>query len=111
MNRISKEVGNRIRNLREERGWNQEELAHRAGINRTFLGEVERGAKKASIETIEKIANAFEISMGDFFKPIQSSSKYDGDTTLAVLIEKLNTVSIEDHKTMLEIFDVLFKKK
>lgn len=111
MSEILTAVGNRIRNIREERGWSQEELAHRADVNRTFLGELERGKKKASVETVEKIANALEISLSDFFKPIQTSSKYNGDTTLATLIERLNTVSVEDHKTMVGIFDVLFGRK
>jgi XRE family transcriptional regulator, regulator of sulfur utilization len=108
MSEILTAVGNRIRNIREERNWSQEELAHAADINRTFLGELERGEKKASIETIEKIVHAFEISLSDFFNPIQPSSKYNGDTTLTLLIEKLNTVSVDDHKTMVGIFDVLF---
>lgn len=49
--------------------------------------------------------------MGKFFKPIQLSSKYNRDTTLTILTEKLNTVGIKDHKTILRIFDVLFEKR
>lgn len=43
MNDVIKLVGERIRNLRKERDWTQEELAYRANIHRSHLGEIERG--------------------------------------------------------------------
>lgn len=43
----------------------QEELAHRSGLNRVFMGEVERGEKAVSIDTISKIAAALKVKGGD----------------------------------------------
>ncbi|MBN2136808.1 MAG: helix-turn-helix transcriptional regulator [Sedimentisphaerales bacterium] len=61
MSDINKEVGFRIRCLREERGWSQEELGQRAGLHRTYIGHVERGEKNLGIENLEKIAKALGV--------------------------------------------------
>jgi transcriptional regulator with XRE-family HTH domain len=52
-----------LRQLREERGWSQEQLAERADLNRSYLGEVERGRAVPSIITVSKLARALEIQM------------------------------------------------
>ncbi|MFZ4499629.1 MAG: helix-turn-helix domain-containing protein [Burkholderiales bacterium] len=57
-NGISVRFGEAVRRLRRQRRLSQEALAHLAGINRSYLGEVERGQVTPSLETIDKIANA-----------------------------------------------------
>jgi transcriptional regulator with XRE-family HTH domain len=52
-----------LRQLREERGWSQEQLAERADLNRSYLGEVERGRAVPSIITVSKLASALNIQM------------------------------------------------
>jgi transcriptional regulator with XRE-family HTH domain len=52
-----------LRQLREERGWSQEQLAERADLNRSYLGEVERGRAVPSIITVSKLASALEIQL------------------------------------------------
>jgi transcriptional regulator with XRE-family HTH domain len=52
-----------LRQLREERGWSQEQLAERADLNRSYLGEVERGHAIPSIITVAKLASALEIQL------------------------------------------------
>ncbi|HXU92995.1 MAG TPA: helix-turn-helix transcriptional regulator [Gallionella sp.] len=52
-----------LRQLREERGWSQEQLAERADLNRSYLGEVERGRAVPSIVTVAKLAEALEIQL------------------------------------------------
>ncbi|WP_035383516.1 helix-turn-helix transcriptional regulator [Ferriphaselus sp. R-1] len=55
-----------LRQLREERGWSQEQLAERADLNRSYLGEVERGRAVPSIVTVAKLAEALEIQLSSF---------------------------------------------
>lgn len=50
-----------LKRLRVERGWSQEELAYRAGLHRTFVAHVERGARNISLDNIERLAIAFDL--------------------------------------------------
>jgi transcriptional regulator with XRE-family HTH domain len=42
-------------------------LAERAGLHRTYIGDIERGARNLSLENIEKIAKALQISISELF--------------------------------------------
>ncbi|WP_426176306.1 helix-turn-helix domain-containing protein [Massilia sp. TWR1-2-2] len=48
--------------LRAERHWSQEELGFATGLHRTFIAHVEREARNISIDNIEKIAKAFNVT-------------------------------------------------
>ena len=60
-------LGSRISNLRKKRGWTQVEMAERVGIDRSFLADVERGKRNASILTLEVIAEGLRISLSQLF--------------------------------------------
>jgi len=51
-----------VRQLREARGWSQEELAERSNLNRSFVGEIERGVATPSLQTLNKLATGLELS-------------------------------------------------
>jgi transcriptional regulator with XRE-family HTH domain len=52
---------------RNLKGWSQEELARRAGIQRTHLSRLETGSKQATLETIERLAIALKLKPENFF--------------------------------------------
>lgn len=54
--------GKGIRELRESRNWSQEQLAELAILNRSYVGEIERGEVTASLTTIAKLARAFKVA-------------------------------------------------
>ena len=64
---ITQDVGNRIRFLRNQMGLSQEKLALKAGMDRTYLAGIESGKRNATITSLEKIVDALEISLKDFF--------------------------------------------
>lgn len=64
---IKEQVGNRIKELRNVLGISQEELGFRSGVHRTYIASLEVGKRNISIVTLEKIVNALEISLSDFF--------------------------------------------
>lgn len=60
-------LGRRVRKLRKQKGWTQEELGEFSNISYKFLGSVERGQENPSIDFVSKIADALEVSMRDLF--------------------------------------------
>lgn len=57
-------IGERIRQVRERRGWTQEKLADEARISRGFLSEVEKHGKNISLDLLVRVANALGASVG-----------------------------------------------
>jgi transcriptional regulator with XRE-family HTH domain len=57
-----------IKLLRGQRGWSQEMLAFEAGLHRTFVAHVERGARNISLTNIERIALALDVSVSRLFE-------------------------------------------
>lgn len=73
--------GNRLRQLRKARGWSQEEFAHQVGLDRSYMGGVERGERNVSLENICLIADALNVSPSELFKGwIAPSDSLDSDT-------------------------------
>ncbi len=68
MSDIAKILGQRIRNYRTAKGLSQEKLAEFAGCHPTYIGQLERGEKNATVESIEKIASALNISLSKLFE-------------------------------------------
>ena len=64
---ILKSFGDRVRRIRTQKGYSQEELAHRASLHRTYIGMIERAEKNITLMNIEKIANALDISIKELF--------------------------------------------
>ena len=50
-----------VRQLREQRGWSQEQLAAFSDLNRSYVGEIERGRVIVSIVTVHKLASALQL--------------------------------------------------
>ena len=59
---ITEHFGKTVRERRKELKMSQEDLAHVAGINRSHIGQIERGLKSASLPTIDRIAKALHCS-------------------------------------------------
>lgn len=57
--------GNKVRELRKEKGVSQEQLSFKADLHRTYIGMIERGEKNITIINIEKISKALEISINE----------------------------------------------
>jgi transcriptional regulator with XRE-family HTH domain len=83
MKTVNSELGNRIRQYRKRAGLSQEKLALNAGITVSFLGDIERGHKKPSVESLEKLLTALNVSFVEFFdyetdiRPPKDSSAHE----------------------------------
>lgn len=98
------DVGTRIRELRERRGWTLRELAEVTGFSYSMLGHIERGHREGSISTIQTIADALGVSVG-----ILIDASFDLDR--AVEYSRLAEASthLDDHQwsVVLDMIDAL----
>jgi transcriptional regulator with XRE-family HTH domain len=67
---ITQRFGQRIRELRQERGLSQEGLAERCGLDRTYISGIERGLRNVALRNIEALAHALGVSIASLFKDI-----------------------------------------
>lgn len=57
-----------VKKARSRAGLSQEALALQAGINRSFVGQIERGVANPSLQVLIKLATALEVDVGDLLK-------------------------------------------
>lgn len=65
---ITLSFGLRIRTLRKEKGLSQEAFADLAGLDRSYVGGVERGERNVSLVNIKKFADALEVPTEELFR-------------------------------------------
>lgn len=64
-------LGERVRQLRSDRGWRQIDLAEQAGIHENYVSDLELGRKEICLRTLQTLAVAFEMTMADLLKNIE----------------------------------------
>ncbi len=57
--------GDRVRQVRKTHGWSQEDLALECGLDRTYIGGIERGERNVALRNIERIAHALGVSIAE----------------------------------------------
>ncbi|MBQ1223929.1 MAG: helix-turn-helix transcriptional regulator [Clostridia bacterium] len=91
MSELAKTIGKRIRNHRTKLGLSQEKLAELSGCHPTYIGQLERGEKNATIESIDRIATSLNIPLSRLF-------------------ENLGGTNIDERNIPLECYDFLLSK-
>jgi transcriptional regulator with XRE-family HTH domain len=64
---IKHAFGRRVRQLRKTRKWSQEKLAEVSGMHWTYIGQVERGERNLTLESIQSIARGLRIRIAKLF--------------------------------------------
>jgi len=65
-----KQLGERIRKLRDQKGWSQEEFAARCEVNRSYMGRIERGELNLTLESLEKVGKGLNTSVSTLLRGI-----------------------------------------
>ncbi|EKD95313.1 MAG: transcriptional regulator, XRE family [uncultured bacterium] len=63
---VHQKIAEKIRSIRKEKGISQEELAFKAGLNRAYVGYIERGERKPSVDTLAKLAKSLKVKLSEF---------------------------------------------
>ena len=66
--KIHRIIGERIRDIRKQQRLTQEELAEKAGIDRSHMGFIEQGRRQPTVTTLHKIAQALSVSFEKLFR-------------------------------------------
>ena len=75
MRAILSALGSRIRELREERHWSQEEFADRCGLHRTAMGFLERAERIPRLDTLLTISKGFGITVSELLEGLEQRSR------------------------------------
>ncbi len=78
---ISNHVGSALRALREKNGISQEELAHRAELDRTYISGIERNRRNPSVRSLQRIVAALNISLDALFLEARHLAEVDNRKT------------------------------
>lgn len=109
MSRLSLEIGQRIRSYRLQKGLNQEELAEKCGLHPTYIGQVERGEKNATLESISKIADGLSLQLSTLFENIGGST--DAVNYPAQAYDLVLSVMPDEQEKLLKIMEMIIQIK
>lgn len=105
MSDVAKQLGLRIRELRNERHMSQEELSFKAGISPAHLGQIERALKNPTIDTIAKISAALDIPAAALFST-ESVSSSAQNAIIGKINAQLLSMSEDEQKDILRIIRI-----
>ncbi len=124
MANVTEILGQRIRFYRKQKGISQEQLSKLADLHPTYIGQIERGEKNASIETIYKISMGLQIPIIQLLEKIdeypyslsESLEERDkkGTTSRSIPLQAYDLISeqnTEDQKNLLNILIYSLKLK
>lgn len=106
MSDLVKKLGSRIRLIRREKGFSQEYLGEVSGLHSNYIGQVERGEKNLTIESLEKIAAGLHVPLEQLFRYIDPMPSADH---IQKAIELLEGRSLEDKKFALHLLQSVFE--
>lgn len=67
MSELNVQIGQLLKDLRDERGWSLREFGLIVGMNKTYLGDIELGTRNPTINSLEKIVAGYGLTVREFF--------------------------------------------
>lgn len=61
------QIGQLLKDLREDRGWSLRDLGMTVGMNKTYLGDIELGKRNTTVNSLEKIVAGYGLTLKEFF--------------------------------------------
>ena len=96
------DVGNRIKQLREAKGWTTNRLANRCGISQSFLRSVERNEKGISVASLSIVCDELGLSLKAFFD-VPGEAGAPGDD----LLRQIEQLTAEQRKALAAFLDAM----
>ena len=107
---VKKAFGTSVKGWRKQLGISQEELAERADLHRTYISDVERGARNLSLESITRLARALDVSVAALFPPELANGKTDAGGKNGHGKELVDILLVEDNADDVDLTLHAFKQ-
>lgn len=110
MSEIAEIIGQRIREYRTAKGISQEELSHRSNMHTSHLGQLERGEKSATLDSVEKIVDALDITFEELFSFDRVPSDID-EPLIERIVSYLRIMTSAEQNDVLRVVKILIRWK
>ena len=104
-------AGKRIRRERLKLGWSQEELAEKAELHPSFIGQIERGLRAASFKTLERLGAIFGIKPADFLADSAAGAAYKPHPLEHKILGLLKGCSAREQQLVYQTIKHLLRQK
>lgn len=107
----AKEIGERLRALRKERGLSQGELGEKSGIHFTHISRCERGLSQPTADTLRRLADALNVSVSAIMDEATEEPTFE-DPELRKKLSEIERLPADDRMVVIKLLDAfLFKKR
>lgn len=110
MSGISIVIGDRIKKHRNQLGLTQEELAEKCGLHHTYIGQLERGEKNATLESVEKVVQGLGISFEILFEKVAPSESAE-PTIAAECYSLVDALPLREQQAVLDMIRKMVEYK
>ena len=104
-------VAQRIKDIRLSKKLSQKEVALSIGINQAQYSRIESGKVEPTISSLDKIAQALGVNVGDFFKEDKAYDISSYDSSLIDKIKLVDELDENEKKSIFSIIDMAISKK
>ena len=111
MSKFSRSIGDNIRTIRKSKGLSQEQLALRADINSSYMGQVERGEKSPTIDVLGKIAHALNCPLEKIVNITSTLDEQESDTYADKIAHQLHGLSAKEQEVVYKFVKQLVQFK
>ncbi len=101
-------IGDKIVNLRKDRGWSQQKLAKKVGTSGPIIGRYERREMTPSVEVAKKLADAFSVTM-DYLVDDTGNVAEIKDKTILERLQQIEKLEKEEKNTIVHVIDSLLR--
>lgn len=105
-------IGKKVRQERLRHGWTQEELAEKLDLHPSFIGQIERGLKAASLDTLKKLSLVFGIKSSEFLNEDGSKEPVQGARTVErKIIDLLKGYKTHEQEAVYKTIKYILRQK
>jgi len=105
-------IGKKVRQERLRHGWSQEELAEKIEVHPSFVGQLERGLRSASLATLKRLSLAFGIKSAEFLAEDDGRAiRYEPHSVERRIVDLLKGCTISEQRTVYQTVKYILRQK